>query len=54
MTLKYLQCTNLKVISNGHEKDKIFYNLDDVLKIIDLPIPTENRGQFKLKEDFKL
>ena len=36
------------------KKDKIFYNLDNVLKISDLPIPTGNRGQFKLKEDFKL
>ena len=36
------------------KEDKIFHNLDDVLKIIDLPIPTGNRGQFKFKEDFKL
>ena len=26
------------------KEDKIFHNLDDVLKIIDLPIPTGNRG----------
>ena len=36
------------------KEDKIFYSLDDVLKIIDLPIPTGNRGQFKFKEYFKL
>ena len=36
------------------KEDKIFYNLDDILKIIDPPIPTGNKGQFKFKKDFKL
>ena len=36
------------------KEDKIFYKLDDVLKTIDPPIPTGNRGQFKFKEGFKL
>ena len=36
------------------KEDKVFYNLDDVLKIIDLSIPTGSRGRFKFKEDFKL
>ena len=36
------------------QKEKIFYKLDDVLKTIDPPIPTGNRGQLKFKEGFKL
>lgn len=33
-----------------HTEDKIFYKSDDVIKSIDPPIPTGNRGQFKFSE----
>ena len=51
VSIKHKSVSNFKW---PQKEDNIFYSLDDVLKNIDLPIPTGNRGQFKFKEDFKL
>ena len=63
--MSYYPARVIKVIENGIEvsvmhksednfkwpqkEDKIFYNVDDVLKIIDLPIPIEIEDNLRLK-----